>query len=123
MNFLEDPFSASDIRLTHELRWDLVTPIAAGEDIFAARVVCDLVNGIDILRVDATTVGGTGAIEAINIAAAARRTVFPHVFCPIHVHLACAFPNIESVERFQKNPERILCIGYSAMFPPREKGK
>ena len=67
--------------------------------------------------------GGTGAIEAINIAAAARRTVFPHVFCPIDAHLACAFPNVESVERIQKNPERILCIGYSAMFPPREKGK
>jgi L-alanine-DL-glutamate epimerase-like enolase superfamily enzyme len=44
-------------------------------------------------------VGGiTGAIEAINIAAAAGRTVFPHVFCPIHVHLACAFPNVEGVE-------------------------
>ena len=89
LNFLEDPFAASDIRLTHELRRHLVTPIAAGEDIFGARVVSDLVNGIDILRVDATTVGGiTGAIEAINIAAAAGRTVFPHVFCPIHVHLA-----------------------------------
>jgi L-alanine-DL-glutamate epimerase-like enolase superfamily enzyme len=99
LNFLEDPFAASDIRLTHELRRDLVTPIAAGEDIFGARVVSDLVHGIDILRVDATTVGGiTGAIEAINIAAAAGRTVFPHVFCPIHVHLACAFPNVEGVE-------------------------
>jgi L-alanine-DL-glutamate epimerase-like enolase superfamily enzyme len=44
-------------------------------------------------------VGGiTGAIEAINIAAAAGRTVLPHVFCPIHVHLACAFPNVEGVE-------------------------
>jgi L-alanine-DL-glutamate epimerase-like enolase superfamily enzyme len=99
LNFIEDPFAASDIRLTHELRRDLVTPIAAGEDIFGARVVSDLVQGIDILRVDATTVGGiTGAIEAINIAAAAGRTVFPHVFCPIHVHLACAFQNVEGVE-------------------------
>jgi L-alanine-DL-glutamate epimerase-like enolase superfamily enzyme len=97
--FLEDPFAASDVRLTHELRRDLVTPIAAGEDVFGPRVVSDLIAGIDILRVDATTIGGiTGAIEAINIAAAAGRTVFPHVFCPIHVHLACAFPNVESVE-------------------------
>jgi L-alanine-DL-glutamate epimerase-like enolase superfamily enzyme len=99
LNFLEDPFAASDVRLTHELRRDLVTPIAAGEDIFGPRVVSDLVNGIDILRVDATTIGGiTGAVEAINIAAGAGRTVFPHVFSPIHVHLACAFPNVESVE-------------------------
>jgi L-alanine-DL-glutamate epimerase-like enolase superfamily enzyme len=57
------------------------------------------VSGIDILRVDATTVGGlTGAIEAINVAAAAGRTVFPHVFAPLHLHLACAFPNVEGVE-------------------------
>jgi L-alanine-DL-glutamate epimerase-like enolase superfamily enzyme len=99
LNFLEDPFSASDLRLTHELRRHLVTPIAAGEDVFGARVISDLVSGIDILRVDATTVGGlTGAIEAINLAAAAGKTVFPHVFAPLHLHLACAFPNVEGVE-------------------------
>lgn len=99
LNFLEDPFAASDVRLTHELRRELRTPIAAGEDTFGPGVVADLVSGIDILRVDATTVGGiTGAVEAINIAAGAGRTVFPHVFPPLHVHLACAFPNVESVE-------------------------
>ena len=99
LNFLEDPFAASDWRLTHELRRDLVTPIAAGEDTFGARVVSELVSGIDILRVDATTIGGiTGAIEAIDLAAGAGRTVFPHVFSPLHVHLACAFPNVEGVE-------------------------
>ena len=99
LSFLEDPFAASDWRLTHELRRDLVTPIAAGEDTFGPRVVSDLVSGIDILRVDATTVGGiTGAIEAIDLAAGAGRTVFPHVFAPLHIHLACAFPNVEGVE-------------------------
>ena len=99
LNFLEDPFSASDIRWTHRLRGELSTPIAAGEDVFGPGVVSDLVNGIDILRVDATTIGGiTGAIEAVHIAAAAGRTVFPHVFAPLHVHLACAFPNVEAVE-------------------------
>src|ERR1700733_6895727 len=79
-NFIEDPFAASDLRLTHQLRRELVTPIAAGEDVFGAGVVSDLVSGIDILRVDATTVGGlTGAIEAINLAAAAGGPGFPHV--------------------------------------------
>ncbi len=99
LSFLEDPFAATDIRLTHELARALATPIAAGEDTFGPRVIADLVAGIDLLRVDATTVGGiTGAIEAIHIAAAAGRTVFPHVFSPVHAHLACAFPNVESVE-------------------------
>ncbi|HEX3572037.1 MAG TPA: enolase C-terminal domain-like protein [Acidobacteriaceae bacterium] len=98
-NFLEDPFSAADLRFTRELRDSLITPIAAGEDVFGPGVVADLLTGIDILRVDATTVGGvTGAIEAINLAAAAGRTVLPHVFAPLHVHFACAFPNVEGVE-------------------------
>jgi L-alanine-DL-glutamate epimerase-like enolase superfamily enzyme len=99
LTFLEDPFSASDVRLTHELRNSLITPVAAGEDVFGAGVIADLVSGIDILRVDATTIGGiTGAIEAINLAAAAGKTVLPHVFAPLHIHLACAFPNVEGVE-------------------------
>ena len=97
--FLEDPFSATDIKLTHELRRRLRTPIAAGEDVYGAGALSELVSGIDILRVDATTCGGvTGAIAAINVASAAGRTVLPHVFPPLHVHLACAFPNVEGVE-------------------------
>jgi L-alanine-DL-glutamate epimerase-like enolase superfamily enzyme len=132
LSFLEDPFAASDIRLTHELRRDLVTPIAAGEDVFGPRVVSDLVSGIDILRVDTTTIGGiTGAVEAINIAAAAGRTVFPHVFSPIHVHLACAFPNVESVELIPEESgadplHRILCnvpvMNEGKMSPSEEPG-
>jgi L-alanine-DL-glutamate epimerase-like enolase superfamily enzyme len=99
LNFIEDPFAANDCQLTHELQRDLTTPIAAGEDVFGSRAFSELVSGIGVLRVDATTCGGiTGAIEAINIAAAAGRNVFPHVFAPLHVHLACAFPNIEATE-------------------------
>lgn len=99
LDFLEDPFAANDVRLTRELQRQLKTPLAAGEDVFGPRVFRDLAPGIAILRVDATTCGGiTGAIEAINIASAAGRTVFPHVFAPLHIHLACAFPNVEAAE-------------------------
>lgn len=132
LSFLEDPFAASDIRLTHELARCLVTPLAAGEDTFGALVLSELVSGIDILRVDATTVGGiTGAIQAINIAAAAGRTVFPHVFSPFHVHLACAFPNVESVELIPEESgadplERMLHnlpqIQHGKMIPHPEPG-
>jgi L-alanine-DL-glutamate epimerase-like enolase superfamily enzyme len=99
LDFLEDPFAANDIRLTHELQLKMKTQLAAGEDVFGPRVFSELAGGIGILRVDATTCGGvTGAIEAINIASAAGRTVLPHVFAPLHVHLACAFPNVEAAE-------------------------
>src|SRR3984885_4447465 len=132
LGFLEDPFAASDVQLTHELRRGLVTPIAAGEDTFGPRVVSELVSGIDILRVDATTVGGiTGAVEAIHLAAAAGRTVFPHVFAPLHVHLACAFPNVEAVEWITQESgadpldqflQNIPTIKHGQMSPSEEPG-
>jgi L-alanine-DL-glutamate epimerase-like enolase superfamily enzyme len=70
-----------------------------GEDMSGARMFRDVTEVVDILRLDATTSGGlTGAVQAIGLAAAAGRTVFPHVFAPLHVHLACAFANVEGVE-------------------------
>jgi len=102
--FLEDPFSAADVRLTHELQTMLTTPIAAGEDVFGPSVFQDLVSGIGLLRVDATTCGGVaGAQQAIAIAAGAGRTVFPHAFAPLHVHFACAFANVEGAEWIPEN--------------------
>lgn len=99
LDFLEDPFASNDIILTHELQRVIGTPVAAGEDVFGPRIFSNLVRGIGVLRVDATTCGGiTGAVEAIHIATAAGRTVFPHVFSPLHVHLACSFPNVEAAE-------------------------
>ncbi|HEY0263053.1 MAG TPA: mandelate racemase/muconate lactonizing enzyme family protein [Granulicella sp.] len=132
LSFLEDPFAASDTTLTRELRNEMETPIAAGEDVFGVRAFADLAGGIDILRVDATTCGGvTGAMEAIHVAAAAGRTVFPHVFAPLHVHLACSFPNVEGTEYIPKSsgadPIEMLLVDCPAvhdgkMAPSEEPG-
>ena len=99
LDFLEDPFPAADVQLTHDLQRSLKTRLAAGEDVIGSRALLELVRGIGILRVDATTCGGvTGAVEAIHHAWGAGRTVFPHVWAPLHVHLACAFSNVEGAE-------------------------
>jgi L-alanine-DL-glutamate epimerase-like enolase superfamily enzyme len=99
LDFLEDPFPAADVQLTHELQKSLTTRLAAGEDVVGTRALLELVRGIGILRVDATTCGGISrAVEAIHHARGAGRTVLPHVWAPLHVHLACAFPNVEGVE-------------------------
>ena len=99
LDFLEDPFPAADIRLTHELQKSLTTRVAAGEDVIGTRTLLELVKGIGILRVDATTCGGiSAAVEAIDHAWGVGRAVLPHVWAPLHVHLACAFPNVEGVE-------------------------
>jgi L-alanine-DL-glutamate epimerase-like enolase superfamily enzyme len=99
LDFLEDPFAASDLQMTHELQKGLATPIAAGEDVQDARALRELIAGIGILRVDATTCGGiSGAVEAVHHANGVGKSVFPHVWAPLHVHLACAFPCVEGVE-------------------------
>ncbi len=99
LEFIEDPFSTVDVDLIGALRRAIRTPIAAGEDIHGTRVMRNLAAEVDILRVDATTCGGiTAAVEAIHHADGAGKTVFPHVFLPLHVHLAAAFPGIEGVE-------------------------
>lgn len=99
LDFLEDPFAASDVSLTLRLQEKLVTPIAAGEDVPEPRALQQLAGGIGVLRVDATTCGGiTGALAAIHHADGAGCQVLPHVFAPLHVELACALPAIESVE-------------------------
>ncbi|MGE0406096.1 MAG: mandelate racemase/muconate lactonizing enzyme family protein [Candidatus Korobacteraceae bacterium] len=104
LDFLEDPFPASDWQLTHELQRSMATPIAAGEDVLGTRALRDLAAGVGILRVDATTCGGvTGAVEAIHHAQGAGKSVFPHVWAPLHLHLACAFPSIDGVEVVPEN--------------------
>ena len=93
LEFIEDPFSTVDIDLIGALRRAIRTSIAAGEDIHGTRVMRNLAAEVDILRVDATTCGGiTAAVEAIHHADGAGKTVFPHVFLPLHLHLAAAFP-------------------------------
>src|SRR5260370_8481631 len=78
LNFLEDPFSAWDSKLTRELQRQLKTPIAAGEDVFVSGAMSDMVNAVEILRVDATTCGGiTRAIKATSLPTAAAKTTLP----------------------------------------------
>jgi L-alanine-DL-glutamate epimerase-like enolase superfamily enzyme len=97
--FIEDPFPAGEWQATHQLQQALATPLAAGEDVYGLSALAHLTKGIGLVRVDATTCGGiTIAMEAIAAASANGRQVFPHVFPALHVHLACASPNIDTVE-------------------------
>ena len=97
--FLEDPFAPHDSTLTTRLQAQLQTPVAAGEDVVNPSAMNRLAHDVAVLRVDATTCGGiTGALSALHAASAGGCTVFPHVFAPLHLHLACAFGQVEGVE-------------------------
>jgi L-alanine-DL-glutamate epimerase-like enolase superfamily enzyme len=99
LGFIEDPFLPQQWRLTSELRSRLKTPLAAGEDVLDLYGVLDLIGSVDVLRIDATSNGGiSGALAALELAAAFGRSVVPHVFPYVHGHLACSHLSISSVE-------------------------
>jgi L-alanine-DL-glutamate epimerase-like enolase superfamily enzyme len=97
--FIEDPFTPQQWRLVGELRSKLRTPIAVGEDVLDPYGFADLVQNVDILRVDATGSGGiTAALNALALASANGRKALPHVFPYIHAQIACAHQAVMAVE-------------------------
>ena len=104
LDFIEDPFPPNLWRQTTELRSSLKTPLAAGEDVTSLAGFQDLIEAVDVLRVDATASGGiTGALAAIKLAEDRNRTVLPHVFLPLHSHLVASSP-IATLAEVTTNP-------------------
>jgi L-alanine-DL-glutamate epimerase-like enolase superfamily enzyme len=89
--FIEDPFPPELHRLTAELACQVRTPLAAGEEASGPAQLVDLLDGVGVLRVDATTSGGFGGVlGAAAVAAARGRRVMTHAFPDLHAHLAGA---------------------------------
>jgi L-alanine-DL-glutamate epimerase-like enolase superfamily enzyme len=99
LSFIEDPCTPQSWRLMRDLRGCIRTPLAAGEEVLMIEQHRDLLDAVTILRVDATSNGGfSDVMVATQMAAAAGRSVSPHVHAPLHSHLAGAFPNVQLVE-------------------------
>jgi L-alanine-DL-glutamate epimerase-like enolase superfamily enzyme len=99
LGFIEDPFLPQQWRLAAELRQRLKTPIAIGEDTMDQNGFLDLVQNVDVLRVDATASGGiTAAVNAIGLASTFGRACIPHAHPYIHLQLGCALPAVTAVE-------------------------
>jgi L-alanine-DL-glutamate epimerase-like enolase superfamily enzyme len=101
LSFLEDPFAPELVSLAPDLKAATGIPLALGEDAVGRwafdRLIAD--TNPDVLRIDATTMGGLSeAVKVCALAATRRRPVIPHVFPEIHVHLAAAFPIVSAVE-------------------------
>jgi D-arabinonate dehydratase len=100
LTWLEDPFPARLAALVGPFRRAVDIPLGLGEDRaglddFTALLELD----VDVLRIDATVCGGiTEFVRVAAVAAARGRSVSPHVFPEIHVHLAAALPNVIGVE-------------------------
>lgn len=101
VSFVEDPFAPELVRLAPELRAATGIPLALGEDAVGRWAFEQLFETCqpDVLRLDATTMGGLSeATKVCAMASARARPVIPHVFPEIHVHLAAAFPTVVAVE-------------------------
>jgi L-alanine-DL-glutamate epimerase-like enolase superfamily enzyme len=99
--WVEDPFPAGQGRLTAELRAASHAPIGAGDE-FDRAAIADLLacDAVDVLRVDATTVGGLTGFRSICEAVGGRVPISPHVGAEIHQHCAFADRSVSPLEVF-----------------------
>ena len=101
MGFIEEPFLMDDLPAIRSLAGRSPIDIAMGEDESGRWAFAELLRSgsVDILRHDATLVGGIS--EWLKVAAlglARNVAIFPHWFPEIHVHLAAAYPACRGIE-------------------------
>jgi L-alanine-DL-glutamate epimerase-like enolase superfamily enzyme len=95
--YLEDPFPDSLTYLAAELRHKTRTLVALGENLNGHRAFHQLIasGAVDVVRCDATVVGGVREFMACASLASARGLeVSTHVHPAVHVHFAAALSNI-----------------------------
>ena len=101
LDSIEDPFPSDLSGHIANLKAATGIPLALGEDYVGRWAFGDLLRSglADLVRVDATTIGGISeAVKVVAMASAHGLSVSPHVFPEIHVHLGAAFENVRTVE-------------------------
>ena len=93
LSYVEDPFSESLSSLVADLRRRTGMLIGLGENLGGHRAFHDLIESgaVDVVRCDATVVGGVREFMAAAALASARGLeISTHVHPPIHVHFGAA---------------------------------
>lgn len=101
--WIEDPFPAEQVEMCAEFRARCPVPIGVGDEMTDPHAFATLLraDAIDVVRVDATAIGGIStALQVMHLAAAAHRDVAPHVYPEVHVHCAAALHGSIAVETF-----------------------
>ncbi|MCX6017477.1 MAG: mandelate racemase/muconate lactonizing enzyme family protein [Chloroflexi bacterium] len=109
VDFLEDPFPADRPELAAELARRLPVAVAYGESITSPLEMQRLGENaaLDVLRPDATVIGGvTGFVQAIAPALERRARIFPHYYPDAHASLAAAF-DLEMIEESPPEAETV----------------
>ena len=101
VGWFEEPVLADDIRGLAEVRHASNIPIATGEHEYTKHGFSELIggNGVDIVQPDVGRVGGvTEWLKVAHLAHAFNLPVAPHAVQLVHLHVACATPNLKVVE-------------------------
>jgi L-alanine-DL-glutamate epimerase-like enolase superfamily enzyme len=104
LEWLEDPVPPGMWEPCHELRERSGLRVGVGDEVTDEQVLRRLVDtrSIDVLRSDATTIGGIGAWWKVSAyAQLSGMTVSPHAYPEVHIHCACAWPVACAVEMFE----------------------
>lgn len=129
--WFEEPVLADDIEGLAAVSRASTIPVATGEHEYTKYGFKDLIarGGADIVQPDVGRVGGvTEWIKVAHLAESYNLPVAPHAAQLVHLHLACATPNLHSVEvlgiteqqchvMFKEVPEPV--DGTWAPFPDR----
>jgi L-alanine-DL-glutamate epimerase-like enolase superfamily enzyme len=99
--WIEDPFPPHRVDEAAALRAAVRTPIGVGDLVTSVDLAERLIRGgaVDVLRVDATTMGGYAGVARLTaLAASAGVDVSPELLAEQHQHLAFAAPAARWVE-------------------------
>jgi L-alanine-DL-glutamate epimerase-like enolase superfamily enzyme len=101
VSLFEEPVIADDIEGLSVIAKSTTIPIAAGENEYTKYGFKDLIarGGVDVVQPDVGRVGGvTEWLKVAHLAEAFNLPVAPHAMQLVHLHLACATPNLMKVE-------------------------
>ena len=103
VSWFEEPVSSDDLGGLHEIRGLVDCDVAAGEygyDLAYFERMCGA-GAVDVLQADVSRCGGiTEWLRAAAVAAAHGLQVSAHCAPSLHLHVACAVPNVRHVEYF-----------------------
>ena len=101
VRWFEEPVLADDIQGLAAIAKAIDIPVATGEHEYTKYGFKELIaqGGADIVQPDVGRVGGiTEWMKVAHLAHAFNLPVAPHAVQLVHLHLACATPNLRVVE-------------------------
>lgn len=106
LRWIEEPCPPENIDFRRRFCEASTAPVALGDEQYGRWAFRSWVEqgAVDILRPDATVVGGiTEYLKIAALAACHDLPLAPHYYPDVHVHLAAAFPHTLCVETFDRS--------------------